>query len=407
MIEQALSDIRVLDLTWYVAGPYCTKLLADYGAEVVKVERPGSGDPTRKMGPFVDDEPDPEKSGLFLHLNTNKKGITLNLKAAEGRAILLHLVAGADLLVESFSPRVMPSLGLGYADLEKLNPGLVMVSISNFGQHGPYRDFKLSELVLSAMGTSMKTCGQPDREPLKLAGNLLQYQAGVMAAVAAMGTLFGSRLSGQGQSVDVSLLETCLGSIDRRAPSLLGHQYTGDVGTRIGSGRGGTMAGCPEGVYPCQDGYFDIVGGAAWWPRNRALIGNPPQLADTKYGTVEGQMNVDLQQDILAALYPWAMDRTKREIWEEAGKARAAAAPLYTMGEVVDDAHFRARGTFTEIDHAAAGRLTYPGAPFRPEETPWQVERAAPMLGEHNQELYKSLGFSDEDLDRLRQMDVI
>jgi crotonobetainyl-CoA:carnitine CoA-transferase CaiB-like acyl-CoA transferase len=407
MNHQALSDVRVLDLTWHIAGPYCTKLLADYGADVVKVERPGLGDPSRRMGPFPQDQPHPEKSGLFLHLNTNKKGITLNLKRETGREIFMRLVCEADVVVESFAPRVMPSLGLGFPALHAANPKLVMLCISNFGQTGPYRDFRLSELVLSAMGTSMKTCGQPDREPLKLAGNLLQYQAGVVAATAGMGAFLLSRATGTGQQVDVSLMETCLGSIDRRAPSLLGHQFTGDVSTRIGSGRGGTMSGCPEGVYPCRDGYFDVVGGAAWWPRNFAMMGSPASLADPAYGTMDGQMDPRRQQDILTALYTWAMAHTKQEVWEASGKARAAAAPLYDIKEVVNDPHFKERGTFVEIDHVKAGRLRYPGASFRPMETPWRVNRPAPLLGEHNQEVYGKLGYTAEDLAKLREADVI
>lgn len=406
-MQQALSDIKVLDLTWHIAGPYCTKLLADYGADVVKIERLGLGDPSRRLGPFPQDQPDMEKSGLFLHLNTNKRGITLNLKSETGRGIFMRLLRDADMVVESFSPGVMASLGLDFPALRAANERVVMLRISNFGQTGPYRDLKLSELVLSAMGTSMKTCGQPDREPLKLAGNLLQYQAGLMAAIAGMAALACSRAAGAGQVVDVSLLETCLGSIDRRAPSLLGHQYTGDTSTRIGSGRGGTMSGYPEGVYPCQDGYFDVVGGAAWWPRNFAMMGSPASLSDPAYGTMEGQMDPRRQEDILNALYTWAMARSKQEIWDESGKARAAAAPLYSIDEVVHDPHFKDRGAFVEIDHARAGPLKYPGAPFRPSETPWRVNRPAPLLGEHNQEVYGKLGYTEADLAGLREADVI
>ena len=216
MPEQALSDVKVLDLTWHIAGPYCTKLLAGYGAEVIKVERPGEGDPTRRMGPFFKDDPHPEKSGLFLHLNTNKKGITLNLKSATGKKILKALVSDADILVESFSPRVMPSLGLDYQTLEQINPKLVMVSISNFGQSGPYRDFKASEIVEYAMGGEMYSTGTAGREPLKLGGNVTQYQAGTVAAVATMGALYSAECQEVGQHVDVSIMETQAGSTDRR-----------------------------------------------------------------------------------------------------------------------------------------------------------------------------------------------
>ena len=176
--EQALSDIKVLDLTHHIAGPYCTKLLADYGADVLKVEKPGSGDPTRKMGPFLGDEPHPDKSSLFLHLNTSKRGITLDLKTQTGKKIFRQLVKDVDILVENFSPGVMPSLGLDYKELEKITPKLVMTSISNFGQTGPYRDFKASELIIYGMGGAMNETGMFDRYPLKKAGNVVQYQVG-------------------------------------------------------------------------------------------------------------------------------------------------------------------------------------------------------------------------------------
>jgi crotonobetainyl-CoA:carnitine CoA-transferase CaiB-like acyl-CoA transferase len=405
MNESALSDVRVLDLTWYVAGPYCTKLLADYGAEVIKVERPGQGDPARSIGPFLKDEPDIEKSGVFLHLNTNKKSITLNLKSQAGKKLLRQLVQEVDVLVESFSPRVMPSLGLDYCTLERINSGLVLTSVSNFGQTGPYRDYRLSELVLNAMGTCMKMVGQPDREPLKLGGNVLQYQAGVLGSTATMIALFGSKLNGTGQHVDVSLLETCLGSMDRRAPYLLAHQYTGQKETmmRVGGGRGGIMSGCPEGIYPCKDGYFDVAGGVPWWPRNFALLGSPSELADPEFATTEGQMDTQRQDAIIAVLYPWAMNRTKNEVWEAAKSARAALAPLYTTEDLVNDPHFGERGFFVEIEHPKAGRLRYPGAPFGPSETPAKTERSAPLLGEHNEEVYCGLGYSRQDLARLRE----
>ncbi|MGH8056805.1 MAG: CaiB/BaiF CoA transferase family protein [Candidatus Entotheonellia bacterium] len=186
MAVSALADVTVLDLTHHIAGPYCTKLLADFGAEVMKVERPDGGDPARRYGPFPHDEPHPERSALFLHLNTNKRGITLNLKSSAGREILRALVREVDILVENFTPHVMPKLGLAYAALESLNPRLVMTSISNFGQTGSYRDYKAQDIVMYAMGGAMNQTGVREREPLKMAGNLMQYQAGNMAAAATM-----------------------------------------------------------------------------------------------------------------------------------------------------------------------------------------------------------------------------
>lgn len=400
-----LSDVKVLDLTWYISGPYCTKLMADCGAEVVKVERPGTGDPSRSIGPFLDDQPGIDRSGLFLHLNTNKKSITLDFGKTMGKTILRQLSDQADILVESFSPHVMPSLGLDYARLSETNTKIIVTSISNFGQNGPYRDYRISELVLNAMGSCMKMVGQADREPLKLGGNVLQYQTGVLAAAATMIALFGSRQSGTGQHVDVSLLETGLGSVDRRAPYLLAHQYTGgkETTTRSGGGRGGIMSGCPEGIYPCADGYFDVAGGVPWWPRNFALLGSPAELADETFGTAEAQMDPQRQEAILAVLYPWAMARTKKEIWDEARRARAAVGPLFTTADLLDDAHLRDRQFFVDIDHPTAGRRKYPGAPFRMSDVPAQSEKAAPRLGEHNEEIYSKLGYSRADLERLRE----
>src|SRR4030042_465320 len=182
MAEQPLSDVRVRDLSWHIAGPACTKFFADYGAEVVKVESPDGGDPSRRLGPFYKDDPHPEKSGLFLFLNTNKRSITLNLKSATGKKIFKELVKHVDILVENFSPHVMPGLGLDYEALEKINPGLVMTSISNFGQTGPYRDFKASELIIYGIGGAMCSTGVGDCEPVKKGMNVMQHQGGAIAA---------------------------------------------------------------------------------------------------------------------------------------------------------------------------------------------------------------------------------
>ncbi|MBI4639776.1 MAG: CoA transferase, partial [Candidatus Tectomicrobia bacterium] len=227
MTDQLLSDVKVLDLTHYIAGPYCTKLLADYGADLIKIERPGKGDPARQIGPFLGDDPHPEKSALFLHLNTNKRSLTLNLKSRRGVMIFKELAHQVDIVVENFRPGVMDDFGLSYEELEKINPTLVMTSISNFGQTGPYRDFPASEIVLYGMGGSMLSSGLPDREPVKLARNVGQYQTGVMAAVATMTAFYGANYRGIGQHIDMAIFETQSGSIDRRQTALVNYAYTG------------------------------------------------------------------------------------------------------------------------------------------------------------------------------------
>jgi len=195
MADQALSGVKVLDLTWYIAGPYCTKLLASSGAEVLKIEKPAEGDPARRIGPFLGDDPHPEKSGLFLYLNTGKRSITLDLKTGAGKGIFKELAREADLVVESFSPGTMARLGLEYETLEKLNPRLVMTSISNFGQNGRYRDYRSAHLVHNAAGGWMYSIGEPHREPLQVGGWVAYYVAGVSAAVATAAALYHQRAS--------------------------------------------------------------------------------------------------------------------------------------------------------------------------------------------------------------------
>ncbi len=406
MPEQALSDVKVLDLTWHIAGPYCTKLLAGYGAEVIKVERPGEGDPTRRMGPFFKDDPHPEKSGLFLHLNTNKKGITLNLKSATGKKILKALVSDVDILVESFSPRVMPSLGLDYQTLEQINPKLVMVSISNFGQSGPYRDFKASEIVEYAMGGEMYSTGTAGREPLKLGGNVTQYQAGTVAAVATMGALYGAECQEVGQHVDVSIMETQAGSTDRRIIYLLGYACAGVLTTRWPPPREAVrMMILPQGVYPCKDGFINTLSLPQWWPRYLEAMGMPELKDDPRFQNI---FSAEAGMEFDAIWYSWLADHTKAELFEIFREARIASAPVNSPEDLLEYAHLKERQYFTEIDHPETGKVVYPGAPFKMTETPCQAMHPAPLLGQHNEELYcKLLGYSREELVKLRESGVI
>jgi len=406
MPDQALSDVKVLDLTWHIAGPYCTKLLAGYGAEVIKVEKPGEGDPTRRMGPFFKDDPHPEKSGLFLHLNTNKKGITLNLKSATGKKILKELVSNVDILVESFSPRVMPSLGLDYQTLEQINPKLVMVSISNFGQSGPYRDFKASEIVEYAMGGAMYSTGIADREPLKLGGNVTQYQAGTVAAVATMGALYSAECQEAGQHVDVSIMETQAGSADRRIIYLLGYACAGVLTTRWPPPREAVrMVILPQGVYPCKDGFINTLSLPQWWPRYLNAMGMPELKDDPRFQNI---FSAEAGLEFDAIWYSWLADHTREELFETFLEAKIASAPVNSPEDLLKYPHLKERQYFTEIDHPETGKVVYPGAPFKMTETPSQAMQPAPLLGQHNEEIYcKLLGYRREDLVKLRESGVI
>lgn len=404
MPEQPLSDVRVLDLTWYIAGPYCTKLLADYGADVIKVERPGEGDPARKLGPFFEDDPHPEKSGLFLHLNTNKKSITLDLKDQWGKRVIKELVREADVLVEGFSPRVMPSLGLDYQTLEHINPKLVMTSISSFGQTGPYRDFKASELIIYGMGGAMFCNGLPDDPPLKKGLRVTEFQGGIMAAVATMMALLLAREAGVGQHVDVSLMETQLGTIDRRMSQLLSYQYNKAVTYREDPL---ARRGFPFGIYPCDDGYFELAATGALWPAVGKMMDMPELIEDPRFSDVLAQQTPGHREQFDEIWYPWIMARTKKEIVAKGQEAGALCGPLVTMQEVLNDPHFRERGFFREIDHPMTGKVIYAGPPINTSQMPWMVRIPAPLLGQHNEETYGMLGYSTEDIVSLKDRGLI
>ena len=356
-MAQPLSDVKVIDLTWHIAGPYCTKLFADYGADVIKVEKPGEGDPARSMGPFAGDTPHPEKSGLFLHLNTNKRSITLNLKCETGKRIFKQLVRDADILVENFSPRVMPSLGLRFETLAEINPRLVMTSISNFGQTGVYRDFKASEPILFGMGGSMCTTGLEDQEPVKKGGNLVQYAGGTSAAAVTMIAFYGAGIRGSGDHVDVSLMEVQMCSVDRRMSELLAYQYNNELTPRVDIAG---MAQFPFGVFPCKDGYVDVAGGAMFLDRVEKVLGVPLM---ERYGGAD-HFNLERREEFFSTIwYPWTMERTKKEIVEACQKAHVLSAPVNTAEDLLEEEHLEERGFWAEVDHPVVGRLHIPAGP--------------------------------------------
>jgi crotonobetainyl-CoA:carnitine CoA-transferase CaiB-like acyl-CoA transferase len=401
MTSQSLEGVRVLDLTRHVAGPFCTKLLADYGADVIKIEQPGRGDPARWIAPFLHDQPHPERSGLFLHLNTNKRSITLNLKTGTGRAIFMRLLAATDIVVENFHPRVMPSLGLDYDTLSEGKPNLVMTSISNFGQTGPYRDWRASDLVLYAMGHEMWGTGQPDSEPAGMANKLSLHIAGLMAYMATLGAFYGAQFQGAGQQVDLSIMEVLASSIDRRAPSLLAYQYCGERAQRAASVYG---IDAPPFVNYCADGFFEITVGIQWWADFVRAIGED-WINDPIFKPPVREVAVRERFD--SHWIPWCMSRTKTEIVALFQKSGIPCAPLNTTEDLVNNPQLAERGFFIPIDHPAAGRLIYPGAPVRLPQSPFAIRRPAPLLGQHNADVLGELGYQANDLCALSAAGVI
>ncbi|MDA0770596.1 MAG: CoA transferase [Chloroflexi bacterium] len=399
--RRALAGVKVLDLTHHVAGPYCTKLLADFGAEVTKVERPGVGDPARGMAPFPNDEPHPDTSLLFAYLNTSKRGITLDLKSPTGRGLLERLVADADMVVENFSPRVMPGFGLDYESLQRINPELIYVSISNFGQTGPYRDYKATDIVEYALGGLMYILGSHDREPLKHALRQTQFKAGTNAATAALIAYFHRLTTGDGQHVDVSIHEAVASAL-RDTASLF--SYIGAIRQRQNTYSGDM----PRSPMPAKDGYIVPIhfGGAVDWDDPSDFLGEP-DLKREDFSTPERRLEhaKELHEALERGFGRW----NKYDLFQEAHKRRGSIyGVVQSPAEVVDSEQYRHRGYFTEIDHPVIGPATYPGAPFRMSGTPWEASCPAPMLGQDNQRIYREkLGLSKDELMVLRASGVV
>ena len=380
-----LEGVRVLDLTHHTVGPFCTRLLGDYGADVIKVERPG-GDPARHLPPFAGDRPGIERSGTFLFLNTNKRSIVIDLKAEGDRDRALALARTADVVVESFRPGTLTRLGLGYERLAEINPRIVLTSISNFGQDGPYRDWEGTDLTLYGMGGSMISAGDVDHEPVKLGGRLAGYQAGYVAALATTVALRAAELRGAGEHVDVSMFEALSHSVDGRLMQMLTYQYNGRVG-----GRGTRVAGAGSGVYPCADGWFLLSGGnlpGYVGPMFR-MVGCEHLLDRPEWQTPNAVREPERIEEFNEYLYPWMMQRTKAEVRALCHEYGVPAGPMNTTADLLRDESFLAREFFGEIDHPGTGRVRYPGYNFRLriEDEPMPPRRRAPLLGEHTDEV--------------------
>ena len=394
--EKVLAGIKILDLTHYIAGPYCTRTLAGFGADVIKIERPGTGDGARRMGPFLDDKPGAERSGLFLYLNCGKRSITLNLKAKEGVKIFRDLVEGADAVVESFKPGVMARLGLDYAELEGLNQGLVMTSISNFGQNGPYKDYKSSHLITWGMSDGRYNDGEPGVRPIQGGGWLTHYFAGIHAAFGTAVALYSRNETGAGQHIDVSMWES----------ALLSNSYPGTVYAYLRIPHSGFSK--PRlGILPCKDGYIGLnYLTHPQWELLCTAFGMPELTGDPRFLDAVGIL--ENLEDAKAFFTPHLMERKKMDLFLSGGEWRIPLGLVPTTEEILESPQHQARGFFDEIDHPIVGKVTMPGAPFKMAETPWQMTGPAPLLGEHNEEIYcNQLGYTREDLVRMRQQETI
>ena len=378
-----LHGVRVVELATGVAGCYAAKLLADFGADVVKVEPPG-GDMVRHWGPFPGADPADamaEQGALHLHLNTNKRSIVADLDRSADRELVARLAGNAHIVLESFAPGRLDAWGLGWDALRAANPSLVLTSITPFGQDGPYASWRGAEIAAYAMGGPMHATGVAEREPLKLAGQLISYQCGAVSTVATLGALLLAGQSGAGTHVDVANFETQAGCIDRRMTFFAQYVYNGRIMRRDSGAASGLL---PIGVYPAADGWVQVVCPPAYAPRLAATLGDEALTA--AFADPLWTSDPDVSSLAEALFYGWLADRTAMEAMHDAHPAHLPLTPVRTTAEVIADEHFAERGFFTDIDHPVAGLLRQPGAPFRMAGG-WAVRRPAPVLGQHDEEI--------------------
>jgi crotonobetainyl-CoA:carnitine CoA-transferase CaiB-like acyl-CoA transferase len=407
MAEGALSDLRVIELAQGISGPYCGKLFADLGAEVIKIEPP-EGDRSRRLGPFPEDLPHAEKSGRFLHLNTGKRSVTLDVSVTSGQVVLKKLLAEADVLIESDGPDRMAEWGLAHADLAGQYPNLVYVSVTPFGCTGPYRDYQANHLIAMAMSSIMYNTGDPEREPLATGGEAAEYIAGIHAWIGALAALAHRDRSGEGQHVDVSLVEAAACADEYNAAM---YAYQGAIRRRYYSRH---VFGYPMDIVPCRDGHIVLIPGAAGFPQRgltaeggvspMALLLGDPELDQHPLFT-SGQERMIRWREVDELLMSWLAEHPAREIVETAQALRMPFALVPSVKDLLDDPHLAARGFFTNVDHPATGTLPYPGPPFRMSETPPRIGRP-PLLGEHTDALLGELGYSAGDQRILREREV-
>jgi len=399
----ALAGLKVVELGGMVSAPYAAKLLADVGAEVIKIERPGAGDPARRRGPFPGNAPHPEKSGLYLYLNANKLGVTLDVSRPEGFELLERLASQTDVLLHNFTPPEMDRIGLGFERLSRVNPRLVMTSITPWGTTGPKRNWRAEDLTLwSASGICYVNGGgvqYPEMPPLKAFGQQSGLQGGAHGALATMGAVLGRARDGEGQHVDVSIYESLTSQMELFFEFW---PYMKMVASRLGQ-----RPIQPLEVMECADGYIYVCCVEEHQWRNFVeLMGNPEWAGEEIFSDrLKRAANWDA---LKVFLEDWVEQQAVLDLYKKAQARRVPFAPVSTMGDLLNSEHLKHRGFFVEIAHPVAGTYKYPGAPLKYGRTPWEIRRPAPTLGQHNDEVFGSrLGLGANRLDELHRAGVI
>ena len=390
-----LGGIRVLDLTRALAGPFCTQLLGDMGAEVIKIESPKGGDEARRWGPFWDNV-----SCYFLSANRSKKSVAVDMKSEAGREIVVALAKRSDVFIENFRPGTVERLGLSYETLAELNPGLVYCSVSGFGQTGPRAQEPAYDLLMQAFSGLMGLTGYPGWPPVRAGLPVTDFGAGLFAAFAIMVALYQRRQDGLGQKIETSLLE---GQLSWVSTYLLGYLGDGTVPEGLGSGHHSIT---PYQAYKAKDEYFILaVGNDVQWQRLCEAVGAPELAQDPRFRTnVERLKHRDIQNAILEEIFS---RYTAVELTQLLSKAGVPCGIINKVDRIVADPQVKHLASLQSVPHPQIPELQLPGIPFRLSRTPGSIQSAPPLLGQHTEQVLTDLGYSAEQIADLRNKGVI
>ena len=394
-MDLPLKGIKVLDISRVLTGPFCTMILGDLGAEVIKIEIPGTGDETRSWGPpYVEGE-----SAYYLSTNRNKKSVTLNLKSEEGQKILMEMAKQCDVMIENFLPGTVDRLGVNYDKVKAANPGIIYCSLSGFGQDGPYREFPAYDLLMQGLGGLMSITGEKDGQPIRIGVALVDIGAGMYAVIGILSALMTRKATGQGQYIDISLLDTEVSWMTYMATNYF---LSGKNPTRMGSGHPNIV---PYQAFKAKDGYFILaVGNDNIWKRFCKVL-ELDIAEDPRY--VTNAKRVENRDELNSMLEEMFVTKDAAEWMEILQPARIPCGPVNNISEVVNHPQTIHRGMVVEMDHPKAGSVKVLGNPINMSLTPPRYELHPPLLGEHTDEVLEQFGYSQEDLKNLKEKGII
>lgn len=392
----ALEGVRILDLSRVLAGPFCTMMLADLGAEVIKIEIPGKGDDSRSFGPFVNGE-----SGYYMNVNRGKEGVTLNLKKPEGKELFLKMVEKADIVVENYRPGVMEKLGVGYDVLKEVNPKIIYGAVSGFGHYGPYTLRPGYDVIGQASCGLMSVTGWPEGGPTRVGTAMADSLAGYSLAIGLLAALQYRNNTGKGQKVDIGMMDAGIASMQIIYPI---YTMGGRIPERIGNRY---ESNYPTDTFETKDGMM-VIGAAndKLWAKLCEVMGKPELSVDERYD--KNPKRVERYLEIRPIIQEWTKDFTTKEVVDLLLSNGVPASPINDLAQVVNDPHAKAREMFVHVQHPVAGDTVLNGSQFKMTETNPVIERHAPLLGQHNKEVYKELlGLTESQIEEYKEQGIL